>query len=251
MASEKTDAIIVRLVPWSETSCILNLLTSDFGLLAAVAKGARRPKGPFENSLDLLSTCRIVFIPKSSDALSILTEAKLTRRFKSGERELGRLYAGYYWAELIASCLEPGPSTPELFRLLQEGLLALDSGLPLVEAVLLFELQLLRWMGHLPSFHNCASCGGEVLDAGSKPFSIQAGGLVCEECRLGQRMVIRLHDESLAIMHAMSQPSWHFLEESLIPNQLRGEIRGCIQRYLSATLDRRFRLHDFLDDLAH
>ncbi|MEZ6077582.1 MAG: hypothetical protein R3C56_18525 [Pirellulaceae bacterium] len=41
-----------------------------------------------------------MFIAKGSDALDLLTEAKLTRRFRGGARELLRLYAGYYVAEL-------------------------------------------------------------------------------------------------------------------------------------------------------
>ena len=53
-----------------------------------LAKGARRPKGPFESALDLLSLCRIVFLRKSSDALDLLTEARLERRFRVVGRDL-------------------------------------------------------------------------------------------------------------------------------------------------------------------
>ncbi len=81
MSSEKTLAIVVRVVEFSESSCVVTLFTRDFGKVGALAKGARRPKSSFESALDLLAVCRIVFLHKSSDTLDLLTEAKLERRF--------------------------------------------------------------------------------------------------------------------------------------------------------------------------
>src|SRR5262245_4333854 len=92
MASEKSSAIVLRTVEFSETSLVVTLFTRDFGKVTALAKGARRPKGPFESALDLLAVVRIVFLRKSSDVLDLLTEAKLDRRFRAAGRDLNRLY---------------------------------------------------------------------------------------------------------------------------------------------------------------
>ena len=77
MSAEKTLAIVVRTIEFSETSLVVTLFTEDFGKVSAIAKGARRPKGPFDGALDLLTICRVVFRPKSSESLDLLTEAKL------------------------------------------------------------------------------------------------------------------------------------------------------------------------------
>jgi len=53
MAIEKTDAIVIRVVEFSESSCVVTLFTRDFGKIAAMAKGARRPKSAFESAIDL------------------------------------------------------------------------------------------------------------------------------------------------------------------------------------------------------
>ena len=78
MASEKSSAIVLRLVEFSETSLIVTLFTRDFGKVTALAKGARRPKGPFEAALDLLSLTRIVFLRKSAGRVIIIILASLT-----------------------------------------------------------------------------------------------------------------------------------------------------------------------------
>ena len=55
MSSEKASAIVIRAVEFSETSLVVTLFTREFGKLGALAKGARRLKGPFESALDLLA----------------------------------------------------------------------------------------------------------------------------------------------------------------------------------------------------
>src|SRR6185369_16753655 len=155
MAAEKTRGIILRVVEFSETSCIVTLFTEDFGKVGALAKGARRPKGPFEGAIDLLALVRIVLLRKSSDTLDLLTEAKLERRFRAGQRELARLYAGYYVAELLSELTEQGDPHRELFRAAEAALLALDSNEPVAETVLRFEMATLLEVGHLPSLEQC------------------------------------------------------------------------------------------------
>jgi len=162
MASEKSRAIVLKVIEFSETSCVLTLFTEDFGKIGALAKGARRPKGPFEGALDLLALVRIVFLHKTSDALDLLTEAKLERRFRSAQRDLGRLYAGYYVAELLTELTEAGDPHRELFQAADATLSALDDGAPLAKTVLRFELVALREAGHLPSLDQCAICGRPV-----------------------------------------------------------------------------------------
>src|SRR6185436_11248067 len=166
MASEKSRAIVLKLVEFSETSCVVTLFTEDFGKIGALAKGARRPKGPFEGAIDLLALIRIVFLRKSSDALDLLTEAKLERRFRSAERDLSRLYAGYYLAELLSELTDAGDPHPELFAAADEALAALDGGGPVAETVLRFEITALRLVGHAPSLAECVGCGEPVTASG-------------------------------------------------------------------------------------
>ena len=54
MLPEKTEAVVIRHVDFSETSKVVTLFTRDFGKISALAQGARRLRGPFEAALDLL-----------------------------------------------------------------------------------------------------------------------------------------------------------------------------------------------------
>ena len=155
MSSEKATALVLRVVEFSETSSILTIFTREFGKVRGLAKGARRPKGPFESALDLLCLCRIVFLRKSSDALDLLTEAKLERRFRP--RDLSSLYAGYYVAELLSELTDDYDPHPELFDAACETLAGLVDEGRIASLVLRFELTALRVLGHLPSWRLASS----------------------------------------------------------------------------------------------
>ena len=195
MASEKSLAIVLRVTEYSETSCIVNLLTREFGRIGAIAKGARRPKSPFSAAIDVLAVCQIVFINKPT-ALSILTEAKLERRFRAGETDLKRLYAGYYVIELIRTLTDEGDPTPELFDLTREMLVQLDEGVfsenEMNHQLLLFELSLLDLLGQLPMLTRCVSCGREKTMLSEVNFGLNAGGVLCQTCRRGKPNVVQV-----------------------------------------------------------
>ena len=150
--------------------------------------GEGRPalKSNFENALDLLTHCRIVFLRKSSGSLDLLTEAQVVQRFPRLRSDLAALYGAYYVAELLESMTEEYDPHPLLFDAALEFLEAL--GTPRVGEpptvglyVVRFELVLLREVGYSPALDGCASCGGPV-DERRLAFSCAAGGLVCPNC---------------------------------------------------------------------
>src|SRR5438309_4073192 len=151
MAAEKALAVVLRTTDWSETSRIATLWTREFGKVRALAKGGRRLKSAFENALDLLTVCSIVFLRKSSGSLDLLTEAQVVRRFPQLRADLAALYAGYYLAELLADWTEDYDPHPALFdealsTLADLGSAAVATGPRLAR----FELVLLRELGYSP-----------------------------------------------------------------------------------------------------
>lgn len=252
MAAEQSDAIVLRVTPWSETSLIASIYARDFGKLSVMAKGARRPKSPFEAALDLLSICRVVFIPKAGDTLSLLTEAKLQRRFRAGSHDLLRLYAGYYVAELLERLTDKGDRQPEIFDLAVTTLHWLDDQqLELRKVVSLWELQMLRLVGHLPSWRRCVHCGREVAQGEWIAFGVLDSGVLCEACQGGARQVIRLASPARDILEEMSRDDWLEIDlTTTLEQRHRRAIRGVITRYLTVLLDRKLLMHSYLEELG-
>jgi len=251
MSAEKTLALVLRVVEFSETSLICTLYTREFGKVRGLAKGARRPKGPFESALDLLSLCRIVFLRKSSDALDLLTEAKLERRFRLATRDLSSLYAGYYVAELLNELTDDSDPQPELFDAANETLASLMLPSARVGAVVLrFELTALRIVGHQPALETCAECGEPIAETGRVAFGVLAGGVLCSVCRPGKKQVISVSRPAIGALRTFADPSNEAWQTFGIDRAVAGELRGLMNRYLWSLLGHKPRMHDYLGTAA-
>ncbi len=266
-----TTAIVLRLVDFSETSLVVTLLTRDFGRISALAKGARRLKGPFEGSLDLLSVCRVTFIAKPGDTLDLLTESKLRRRFRGGERSLGRTYGGYYIAETLRWWLDDAERHEAIFDLTLAALALIDGDGPLAETLLAFDCQCLRMLGHAPTTRVCCVCGVKLepefqrARTRSLAFSIDGGGVVCPPCRRRQASLVILSKSAVQTLDELLQPPGNaadrymehdagerkgiFPLSSLLPRVHETsypELRGLISRYMQSLLGRTLRMQPYL-----
>jgi DNA repair protein RecO (recombination protein O) len=248
MSSEKTTALVLRVVEFSETSSVVALFTRDFGKVRALAKGARRPKGPFESALDLLALCRIVFLRKSSDSLDLLTEAKLERRFRPPGGSLSNLYAAYYVAELLNELTDDYDAHPALFDAADDTLAALAGPGHFAASLVRFELTALRELGHLPSLAACGECGTPVPHAGRVPFSQAAGGVLCENCRVGQKQIISISADALAALARFAEPGEGATD---LEGRVYGEIRGVLNHYFTHLLGHPPRMHRWLSTADH
>src|SRR2546426_12095054 len=95
-AEERSSGIIVRTRLLTETSLIVHWVTPEFGRIATVAKGARRPKSPFRGKLDLFYEADFSFLRSRRSDLHTLKEAVLRQTHPSLRRDLARLQQAAY-----------------------------------------------------------------------------------------------------------------------------------------------------------
>jgi DNA repair protein RecO (recombination protein O) len=204
MSMEKTDALIIRIADFSETSRVVTFFTREMGKVAAVAKGGRRLKGPFEAALDLLTTCRIVFIRKSSASLDILTEAQLKSRFQPKTKDLNTLYGGYYVAELLQGLTEDYDPHRSWYDEAVRTLDQLSQGGETRIPILRFEFVTLREIGHLPAFDECGVCGESNLRMSTSVAYSPTMGLICGVCQNEETNQQRIQTGTVAILQRLT-----------------------------------------------
>jgi DNA repair protein RecO (recombination protein O) len=305
MAAEKALAIVLRTTDWSETSRIATIWTREFGKVRVLAKGGRRLKSNFENALDLLTLCRIVFLRKSSGGLDLLTEARVEERFPRLRSDLAALYAAYYIAELLSDWTEDYDPHPVLF---DEALAALrafgaahevsegvarperrerrgeesthttpfegplatsgraielpvpanevspgtpgksdnlgDPSIPPGPRLARFELVLLRELGYTPALSSCAVCARDLQSTMSLAFSPAAGGVVCPECRSGQRDSIPLSSEAWQALRDLNRQEDAWRQN--FSSEARKQVRYVLNQYITYSMGRQPRLLPYL-----
>jgi DNA repair protein RecO (recombination protein O) len=244
MIADKTRAIVIRTVPFGETSAVVTLYCREFGKVRALAKGAWRPKSGFDAALDLLSTCQVLVLRKSSGGLDLLTEACLENRFRVGGSYRAFL-GGMHVAELLDALTADVDPQPELFdrahATLRE-LSGLDEPADSIPALLVAtELAFLRLTGHEPTLTACAECRAAIPGHGRTPFGMLAGGCLCPRCRAGQRGVVSVSPDALAALRLLAgrTEAWR---DARLAATVTGELRAIMTTYLSHLLGRPLRV---------
>ena len=206
-----TRAIVLRSWPYGESDKLVSLLTESYGKLRGIAKGAKRSRKRFANSLELFSIVNLHFQDRPDGGLVLLLSADLTVAFKKLDTSLEKITLASYMVEVIDGLIGERDPSPVVFEHLRQGLLFLDSdGVAPLEFLTTFELKLLRLAGYQLALDGCNLCA-LTRDKYALPrwhFSPAEGGLLCGFCAQSRKEVLPLGAEALtALIHL--QPDKH------------------------------------------
>jgi len=190
MPTVKDEAIVLRLVDWSETSQIAVLLSREHGKISGTAKGAKRRTpsvlAKFSGGLELLCRGEAVWLTKAGRDLANLIEWDLREGFWSIRKNLRAFDLAMYAVDLTHHMLHDDDPHPATFEALGGLLAALDrgenrvepkpplrSGLAWGEALLGFQWAIIEDCGYRPMLD-----APDVAESATLLFSASAGGLV-------------------------------------------------------------------------
>jgi DNA repair protein RecO (recombination protein O) len=168
-------AFVLHRYDWSESSLILEVFTRDYGRIALVAKGAKRPSSNFRPVLLPLQPLRVAF--GGDGEIRTLKGAEWVggQVMPTGDA----LLSGYYLNELVLRLLARDDPHPQLFTAYASAVhvLASEHGDALQPALRAFELILLREIGLLPSL-DAQTFALSSLQADDRYMLVPEGGVV-------------------------------------------------------------------------
>lgn len=194
MPAQKTQAIVIRTLPFREFHKIITFYTPDFGKVKTVAYGVKSAKSKLSGSLELLNHGTLLFNHRENRELQNLTDFNLIDGFDPIRADFTSVTYACYFAELVDAVTSEGVSNPEVFNLLRctyQFLVHADD-VPLLARG--FEIKLLDCVGYGPELSQCAHCSLLVTSAPSFEkgastsypiiaFSVRHGGLLCADCQ--------------------------------------------------------------------
>jgi DNA repair protein RecO (recombination protein O) len=182
MALVKDEAIILSTRLFGESDKIVRFFTPTTGKLSGIAKGAKKSRKRFMNTLEPFNQVRVEYFEKSTSSLVRIESADLEESNCGLEVTLKRICVASFFTEFVDKLTKEKQINEHLFHSLKK---ILDS-LKLVEFsvtdILYYELQMLRHLGYMLNLAACVHCGKALSDMEKLYFSKERGGTLCPGC---------------------------------------------------------------------
>ena len=233
----RCEGIVLRNYALGDTSRIAVLYTREFGLLKAVAKGARKTPSRFGVALEPLTHGRYHVYHRSDRDLQLLSQAEALTPFGARLGDLARLTHAQAAVELVDRLVWGEEPHAELFVLLLDTLAALQRVPPaaLVAVTLAFELKAAGHLGYRPRLDACVLCQGRLSTR--RLFSAARGGMLCDRCAQGESGVLALSADGLAALALLlDRPLGEALES--VEVRRPGELLRVAEDFLRAHFQR-------------
>ena len=237
----RDEAVVLRAQKLGEADRIVTLLTRNHGRVRCVARGVRKTTSRIGARLEPFSHVDVqLYEGRSLDSVSQVESIQSHGGAISGD------YAAYTAGTVMletAERLTPEEREPAMqqYVLLVSGLRSLSAREH--EPTLILDSYLLRSLsvaGWSPSFDACSRCG----TAGPhRAFSIQAGGMVCAECRPPGSAAPSV--ESVELLGALLSGDWSVADAS--DERPRREASGLVAAFLQWHLEHGLRSLPLVD----
>lgn len=164
-------AFILHQRPYRDSSRLVDCVSRDYGRVALVARGVRRPRSKLRSVLMPFQSVLLSWVRRGD--LGTLTGAELDGR----SIELGgtALMSAYYLNELLLRLVQSGDSQPEIFTLYAHTLAALSESEHAEAALRLFEKRLLECLGYGLALDKEWDGGNAVVGERRYRYRAQAG----------------------------------------------------------------------------
>lgn len=197
---ERTEAVVLRGVDFSETSRIVTFLTPVRGRVACLAKGARRKNSRFVAALDTFNRVELVYYWKDGRGVQNLAEAAILDAFTGIKRSLEKTAYGTFVLELAGRAVHENEPSESMYQALVDGLKGLESWRGDARSHALWQaMRLLVEAGFEPVLDRCVRTGGSV--ARSPLFSYE-GGVIADGHPADRRLSVQAIDALKALVAA-------------------------------------------------
>ena len=249
MPLHKTPAIVLRSTPYGESDLIVTLYTMDFGKIKGIAKGAKRSRKRFANTLEICSYVQVTFFEKETRDLVRLNHCDLIRPFARLREDITKLAWASYFIELVNEMTAERIKNKPLFELLIFFLNLVDQGMLKEEIQRIFEVRLLSYLGYQPLLDHCTRC--QKRFSGEKFFfGIREGGVLCPSCTANLPGLVPISLGTIKTLQlTQSLPLEKVVRVSFSPQSLK-ESRAVLSTFLHQYLGKELKSKKFFEQIS-
>ncbi|MBL7973769.1 MAG: DNA repair protein RecO [Candidatus Kapabacteria bacterium] len=237
-----SEAIVLHSRKYSDSSNILTLYTPDRGKVSVIAKGSRKPKSKFGAAVMPLGIISATYYFKPGRDLQTLSNAETVVPLRVIGESFEHLTTGLAIAESVNSTTHPDEQNAELYDLLKQSLVALNTaGQNTYAYFVWFTLRLAEVTGFMIDLHHCAETQLPIVAEPTPEYYFSfADGSPYSQSDSTVQSGYRLTGVTLALLQTIAQTGLDDVRNIPVSEQLRNEIHHFFTNYFSFHLERRF-----------
>lgn len=169
--------LVLNETNYSDSSKILNVLTSEYGLIGIISKGCRNLKSKLRGASRKLVYGTFHFYYKEN-GLSTLISIDVISDYPKTIMNLERVVYASYLLDLTRQVVKQSKDS-NILPLVVSSLDKIENGLNPAVVTNILELKYLDFLGVSPVVTGCAVCGKTTNIVSLSPT---AGGFICKDC---------------------------------------------------------------------
>lgn len=147
---EKTEGIILKTIPYGDSSSIVKVFTEKYGIVAVIIKGIRSTKNK-ERTIFQPSFCiQFSIYYRTNKSLFHIKEYQLAHVYKQIPQHIPKLSVALFVVELVASTLKEHQEQAELYSATKQFIIDIDASTVIKDYPLQYCYLLARYLGCLP-----------------------------------------------------------------------------------------------------
>lgn len=182
MVINNVQGIVINQIEFKETSKILILLTRDLGKISVMAQGAFKKTSKISSFTNLFNI--VEYDLSKGKNFYYLKEGSLIESNSYLTKNIGTIAGGNLIAEMINKAIQDGSPEHDIYDLTISFFANMKNDPKNVDLrIISYILKFISFLGFQPDLTSCVRCRGTRAD---KYYpSLEDGGLICEECRVG------------------------------------------------------------------
>lgn len=243
---KEVQGIIFKRKKYKEADALCKIFSKEKGIFTLDVRGAYRPKSKL-GPVTMNYSFGTYVINTSGKGISSLRTYKNIKQFDNLYHDLIKQgYASYLLDLVDHAFIEYQPLGPT-YELIFTALQKINNGADAEIIKQMIELKILQAYGVKPQLKACIICG---KTQGSFDYSLEKGGIVCEEHFALVPTRMHLNPKVVGLIRTLALIRIERLGEIQINPQLKNQSKKVINRIYSAYLDLNLKTKKFLDEIT-
>ncbi len=181
---KEVEGIILYTTDFKESSQVLQILTKEYGLIGAIARGSKKIKSKFLNKTTRYNYAKF-YINYRENSLSVIKEIDIIDSYSFLHTDITLISYLNYLCNLTYQVAKQD-NNKEILELLLTALQKINNGLDALVITNIIELKYLKYLGITINLDACCKCGSQKNIV---TLNAKEGGYICKNCYQNEMLV--------------------------------------------------------------